>query len=203
MNEFSEFLSTVGNRLAHGLGLKASEKQQLAQWKSGLAQSKADNADSLERLKEEIEQIEQRARQKKTKFDQAHGLTQKMIGREIEQVFRELDRKEKQAEIVLSGLDANSLALDKIAELERALQRGIKEGELDDIAVQLETTFAEVQQVDKALKDLEKVNYQGPETATVDVEERIRGLEGTQRAAATISAATLARLKQLEQDAEG
>jgi hypothetical protein len=203
MSEFSDFFSTVTNRLAHGLGLKASDKQQLTQWKAHLAQSKADNHDALEKLKEEIQQVEQRIRLKKTKFDQAHGLTQKMIGREIEQVFRELDRKEKQADIVLSGIEANSLALDKVGELERALERGFKEGQLDAIAVQLEDTFAEVQQADNALKDLEKVGYRAPETASVDVEQRTRELEGTKPAKAALSEATLARLKQLEPASEG
>jgi hypothetical protein len=203
MKELSEFLGAISQRLAAGLGAKASDKQQVAQWKSHLAQAKADNVDGLERLKEEIAQVEQRIRLKKTKFDQAHGLTQKMIGKEIEQVFRELDRKEKQADIALASIDANALAMDKLAELERALERGLKDEQLDAIAVQLEDTFAEVQQADNALKDLEKVGYRAPEAATVDVSSRMRELEGAKPEAAGLSGATLERLKQMERETEG
>jgi len=203
MKELGEFINAMTVRLAQGLGLKASDQQQLVQWKQKLEQAKADNVDALDQLKEEIARIEQRIRQKKLKYDQAHGLTQKMIGREIEQVFRELDRKEKQAEITLSGIEANALALDKVGELERAMERGVTEGQLDAIAVQLEGTLGEVMQADNALKDLEQVGYKAPEEAAVDVEKRMGELEGVKQGEKGLSAGTLSRLKELEKESEG
>jgi predicted house-cleaning noncanonical NTP pyrophosphatase (MazG superfamily) len=202
MEKFSDFVSAITVRVAQGVGLKPTERQELARWRQKFAQDKADNQDRLDALKEEIHVIEARALQLKAKFDKAHGLVQQTIGREIEQAFRELDRKEKQAGIILNSIEANSIAFDKSKELEDAVARGLKEEHLDLLATKLEDTLADVKQAEEALAELQGIEYAEPGRPRVDVKKRTAELAAGRQPAPPLSAATMERLKQLEKDVE-
>jgi hypothetical protein len=203
MEHFNELLGSIASRLKQGLGLGSSDAQQLDAWKAKYAQDKADNQDRLESVKDEVRQLEARLLQKKAKFEQSHGPVRKIIGAEIEQAFRELDRKEKQVKIIVDNIEAISIALDKIKELEHAKARHLKEGELDQASVLTEDAIQENKQVVGALKELQELEHGGLETEPVDVEERMRQLAGPPEKDAGLSEETLERLKQLQKQTEG
>ena len=205
MENFSDFVSSLTSKLAEGLKLKPNEKERLQQFKEKFVQGRNDNQDSLETLKDDIRQIEARIKMKKAKYDAAHGLVKKTIGQEIEQAFRELDRKEAQAALILRNIEVTSVTLDKIRELEEAANRGVKEEHLDEIAVQLEEAYADTRQTDKALQDLEGVQYETREKESMDIDKRLGELSATQepkKSEAGLSNATMERLKQLEKETE-
>ena len=203
MEHFNDLLSSIASRLRQGLGLQPSDQRQLEAWKAKYAQDKADNQDRLESVKDEVRQLEARILQKKAKFDQSHGPVQKIFGAEIEQAFRELDRKEKQVKIIVDGIEAVSIALDKVKELEHAKAHRLEEGELDQAAILAEDAIEENKQVLDALKDLQKLEQGGLETEPMDVEKRMRQMTGGAERDTGLSEKTLERLKQLEKQTEG
>lgn len=203
MEHFNDLLSSIASRLRQGLGLQPSDQRQLDAWKAKYAQDKADNQDRLESVKDEVRQLEARILQKKAKFDQSHGPVQKILGAEIEQAFRELDRKEKQVKIIVDGIEAVSIALDKVKELEHAKAHRLEEGELDQAAILAEDAIEENKQVLDALKDLQKLEQGGLETEPVDVKKRMRQMTGAAERDTGLSEKTLERLKQLEKQTEG
>ncbi len=203
MEHFNDLLSSIASRLKQGLGLEPSDERQLAAWKAKYAQDKADNQDRLESIKDEVGQLEARILQKKGRFDQSHGPVQKILGAEIEQAFRELDRKEKQVKIIVDSIEAISIALDKIKELEHAKAHRVKEGELDAVSILTEDAIEENKQVVEALKDLQRLEHGGLETEPVDVKKRMRQMAGPPEKEAGLSEKTLERLKQLQKQTEG
>lgn len=203
MENFNDLVSSIGSRLKQGLGLKPSDEKQLAAWKAKYSQDKADNQDRLETIKDETRQLEARILQKKTKFDQSHGPVQKIIGAEIEQAFRELDRKEKQVKIIIDSIEAIAIALDKVKELEHAMARRLKEGDLDQVSVLTEDIIEVNAQVVGALKGLQGLEHGGLETEPVDVQERLSKLASPAEKDTGMSEETRQRLNQLQKQAEG
>lgn len=203
MENFSEFVSGLASKLAEGLKLKPTDKERLRQFKEKFTQDRDDHQDSLEALKDVIVEIEAQIKRKKAKYDDAHGLVKKTIGQEIEQAFRELDRKEAQGKLILRNIEVTSVTLDKIRELEEAANRGVKESDLDGIAVQLEEAFDDAKQTDEALRDLEGVNYKGLEKEPMDIDRRLGELSGSKepkKSETGLSDSTMERLKQLEKE---
>jgi hypothetical protein len=203
MEHFNDLLGSIASRLKRGLGLEPSDQQKLEAWKAKYAQDKADNHDRLESVKDEVRQLEARILQKKARFEQAHGPLRKILGAEIEQAFRELDRKERQVRIIVDSIEAISIALDKIKELEHAKARHLKEGELDQAAILTEDTIEENKQAVEALKGLQDLEHGALETEPVDVEQRLGQLAGPPEKDAGLSEKTLERLKQLQKQTEG
>jgi hypothetical protein len=203
MENFNDLISSIGSRLKRGLGLKPSDEKQLAAWRTKYSQDKADNQDRLESLKDEVRQLEARILQKKAKLEQSRGPLQKIIGAEIEQAFRELDRKEKQVRIIIDSIEAVSIALDKVRELEHAIARHLKGDDLDKVATLTEDIIEENRLAVSALEDLQRLEHGGLETQPMDVEGRLRQLTGPAEKETGLSEATRARLKQLEKQTEG
>ena len=205
MENFSEFVGGLTSKLAKGLKLVPTEQGRLAQFKATFLQNRAENQDSLEALKDEIHQVEDLIKLKKARYDAAHGLVQKTIGQEIEQAFRELDRKESQGALILRNLETTSVTLDKIRELEEAGKGGVDEQHLDEIAVRLEDAFAEVKQADAALEGLTEVKYEARARETMDLDRRLgelSGSKGPKKSEPGLSDATLERLKKLEKETD-
>jgi len=202
MDNLAELAGSLAARLAQGLGLKPSEVQRLKAHAANLEQNQRDTQDRWEALKEEIRRVEARLMKKKGEYEAAHGLVQKMVGEEIEQLFAQLDRKTDQMRLVSRNASAIAMTLDKLRELEHASADGVKEGQLDDITDRLEGAVAELQQADTALSDLERVGYKGREQARPDLERRLSEIEGARSPAAPLSSGTIERLKQLEKEME-
>jgi len=198
MGNIPETIGEILSKLAEWLHLKPSEATRLRQVEDHLTRARADNADRLELVKEEIRALEARALKKKKEFDQARGDSKRIIGGEIERTFRELDRLHGRENIIASNMEKISITRAKLRELEAAQAQGVEEGQLDDIALELQDVFADLKVADRAAKDLERVEYEAPETAPVDVEKRMAAVGGDKEAQPELSAEAQKRLAELE-----
>ncbi|MEW6078709.1 MAG: hypothetical protein AB1724_12910 [Thermodesulfobacteriota bacterium] len=200
MGKLNENLSAVLAKIAASLGMKPSQAKHLELMEQKLSAARAGNMDQLETLKDEIRRLENRAVQKKKESDAARGDIKRMLIREIEQTFRDLDRLKGRETIITANVDRISLALAKVHELVAAQSSGIQEGQLDDIALDLQGMFGQLKASDREARDLERESYEGPERAAMDVSQRVGELEGTKETSAELSESTLQRLKELETD---
>jgi hypothetical protein len=98
-----------------------------------------------------------------------------------------------------ANLDRISVAISKVGELAAAQASGIEEGQLDDIALDLQEVFGQLKASDREARDLENEHYVSPERVKVDVSQRIGELEGAKETSAELSDSTLKRLKELEE----
>jgi hypothetical protein len=202
MAEFNDFVSDLTSRLARGLGLKTSDKEQLKQWRTKYEKERAATTDSWEQIKDDVRRIEARLKKHKAEYEAAHGMVKEMVGRQIEQAFRELDRKQAQIAIVQRNMETLGTFLDRISELEHAKAAAVSDLDLDALAVQLEEGFDAAQKADHALKDLDKVQYAAAEQPSMDVERRLGEMERTKTATPGLSRESVKRLKRLEKDTE-
>lgn len=202
MGSFGGSISANLSKLASFLGLKATDKRRMQGMGKKLAASKAGNVDRLEALKQEIAQLEARVLAKKKEYDAASGDTRKIISREMERLFRELDRLHARENIISANIERISAAWAKFEEYKAAQESGLSEGELDDLALELEEALDNLKQVDRASKDLEQVKYQAPDPRDVDIEKRTAELAGEHDAteADSLSPETEKRLKELEKE---
>jgi hypothetical protein len=203
MSEFNDFVGEVTARLARGLGLKPSDREQFLKWRTKFEEDKASNLDRWEQIKDDIRAVEFRLKKHKTEYEASHGKVKEMIGRQIEQGFRELDRKSGQITIVERNLESLTTFIDRLAELEHAKAVGVTEDAADKLAVQLEEGFAQVKDADGALKGLAGVQYEGPEKAPLDVDQRLSELDEAKPSTPGLSQSTAERLKRLEKEMEG
>ena len=197
MSTVWENISDVVARIAQWLGIKPSESKRLEALRAKLTTSKATNVDQRETLKDEIRKLEARTKQKKKEFDAASGDIKRMVGREIEGIFRDLDRLRGRENIITGNLDRISVAVVKIDELIVAKTKGVEEGQLDDLALELQDVFADLKESDRATRDLEQERYEAPTSEPVNVEQRMADLEGTEPQVDEISEETKKRLAEL------
>jgi len=200
MSSVWENISDVVAKIAELLGIKPSEANRLEVLREKLTTSRATNVDQRETLKDEIRKLEARAKQKKTEFDAASGDIKRMVGREIESIFRDLDRLRGRENIITGNLDRISVAVSKIDELIAAKAKGVEEGQLDDIALELQDVFSDLKESDRASRDLEQEKYEAPATEPVNVEQRMAELEGVEPQGDEISEETKKRLAELVEE---
>jgi len=200
MSKLTDTLSAVLSKFAEWLGIKSGQAKRLELMEQKLTAARAANADKLEALKDEIRKLEYRAVQKKQEADTARGDIKRMVIREIEQIFRDLDRLRGRETIITANLDRISVAISKLGELVVAQDSGIEEGQLDDIALDLQEVFGQLKASDREARDLENERYESPERATVDVSQRVGELEGAKETPVELSDSTLKRLKELEEN---
>lgn len=200
MSTVWENISDVVARIAQWLGMKPSESKRLEALRAKLTTSRATNVDQRETLKDEIRKLEARAKQKKKEFDAASGDIKRMVGREIEGIFRDLDRLRGRENIITGNLDRISVAVVKIDELIVAKTKGVEEGQLDDLALELQDVFADLKESDRATRDLEQERYEAPTSDPVNVEQRMADLEGTEPHVEEISEETKKRLAELVEE---
>lgn len=200
MASFGDSISAGFSRLAGFFRLKATGKTRMEQMEKKLAASKAGNVDRLEALKQNSARLESMVLAKKKEYDAATGERRNIIAKEIERLFRELDRLHSREQIIAANTERISAAWAKLEEYRAAQESGLSESDLDDLALELQDAFDNLKQVDRAGKDLEQVAYQAPESAAVDVEQRMTEVAGEQDEAVADSLApeTAKRLKELE-----
>ena len=202
MGSFGQAISAILSKLAQLLGIKPSDKRRTELMEQKLAAAKASNVDRLEALKDKIKQFEGQALRKKREHDLAKCDSKRIVGGEIERLFRDLDRLHGQENVIASNIERISVAQAKLDEFEAAQAKGLEEGELDDIALELQEAFEGLKVADRASRDLERVEYQAPETNPVDVNRRMAEVAGEQETLAGLSAETEKRLQQLEAEEE-
>jgi hypothetical protein len=198
MGRFADALSAVVSRLAQLLGLKPSETRRLELIEQKLDAAKAGNADRLEAIKEKIKLLEAQALRKKKELETARGDSKRILAGSIEQLFRDLDRLQGQEQIIRSNIERASVAQAKLQELKVAQETGLQDGQLDDIALDLQEAFAGLKAADREAAGLEQVAYQAPKRTRVDVEERMAEVAGEAVRTTGLSPETEQRLKQLE-----
>ena len=198
MGSFGETISAILSKLAQLLGIKPSEKRRTELMEQKLATAKASNVDRLETLKDKIRQFEAQALRKKKEFEASKGDTKRIVGGEIERLFRDLDRLHGQENVIAANIERISVAQAKLEEYRAAEAKGLEEGELDDIALELQEAFEELKVADRASRDLEGVEYHAPQVSPVNAEKRMAEVAGEQETETGLSAETEKRLKQLE-----
>lgn len=203
MADFKDILRGMGARVAQGLGLHSSDRDRLKKLRADLEISKAGHVDRWELIKEDVRKLEARLGNLKKEYEGCRGTIKKMVGQQIEDAFRQLDRKEKEIMLVRRNIEQVQTTLDRMRELEHVVESpGVTEGQLDDLAIQLEEGFDDARQTDKALADLNRVEYEAPAEEAVDFDKRLSELEEAPEPTPGMSAETAERLKQLEREAE-
>ena len=198
MARFGETISAIFSKLAQLLGIKQSDNRRTELMEQKLATAKASNIDRLEALKDKIRQFEAQALRKKREYEASKGDTKRIVGGEIERIFRDLDRLHGQENVIGSNIERISTAQAKLEEYKAAEAKGLEEGELDDIALDLQEAFGELKVADRASRDLESVEYQAPRVSSVNAEQRMEEVAGERETEAGLSVETEKRLKQLE-----
>ncbi len=187
-------------RLLEMLGIKQSDNAKFQRLKEKLSIAKATNVDQVESLKEKIKTLEHKALEKKREYDASKGDIKRVVGGEIERIFKELDRLKGRETILGQNIDKLSLAATKVEELIVAGQQGVDEDIFDSLAVDLEDIFGELKATDKAAQGLEEVTYEAPKSEQINVESRLADLDGTKETAQDISQSTAQRLKELAEE---
>ena len=198
MGSFGDAISTILSRLGQLLGLKPSEARRLELMEQKLTAAKASNVDRLEWLKDKIRLLESQALRKKKELEAARGDSKRIVAGSIEQLFRDLDRLQGQEQIIRSNIERLSVAQAKLQELNVAQVTGLEEGQLDDIALDLQDAFAGLKATDREAAELEQVAYEAPKRSRVDVEQRMAEVEGEGVNTTGLSPEAEKRLKQLE-----
>ena len=198
MGSLGGTVSAILSKLAQFPGIKPSENRRIELMKQKLAAAKASNVDRLEALKDKIRQFEAQVLRKKKEYEAAKGDSKRIVGREIQGVFRDLDRLRGQEDVIASNIERISVAKAKLQEYEAAQAKGLEEGEFDDIALELQEAFEGLKVADRASRDLERVEYQAPEVSPVDAEKRMAEVAGEQETTTGLPAETEKRLKELE-----
>lgn len=206
-------LSDLLTGLLERLGLKTFQKKKKFQrMEQSLREKKALNEDRLDSLKDQIERLERNVLFKKREYDAAKGDTKRIVGGEIERLFKELDRSRGQEEILARNIEQITLALAKQAEIKAALDSSVDEGAFDELALELQDVIGELKAADQAAKELETMQYAASRTDSVDIDARMASLEAdnSERQAATpesqqeasngLSQASLDRLKEFDSE---
>lgn len=180
------------------LGIKSSEARRFDALEKKLVADKAKNIDKLEEFKDKVRQMEAQLRRKKAEMDEVKGDLKRVVAKEIERLFRDLDRMRGQETIIAANLDRISIAQAKLEEYKLAVEKGLDEDELDDLALDLKEAFESMQIADRTVRDLDKVAYQPPERSAVEAEKRMAEVTGAQETETTLSEDIEKRLLELE-----
>jgi len=193
-------------------GLKTPQWKKFQQMEQSLLNKRALNEERLDELKRQIGLIESRALAKKRAFDTAKGTTKRIVGGEIERLFKQLDQCRGQETILARNLDQIALGLSKLAEIRAAMDAGVDEDLFDELAVELRDIFGEMKAVDQAMTEINAIRYEPPETDLSDTETRIVQLEAEitgkpiptatniERDTEEISLSSLGRMQELESE---
>jgi len=189
------------SKLAEVTGLKTSDAEKLRKEKLNFVAHKAKNVDRLEGLKFKVKRLEEQAFKKKDEYENATGSAKRMIAREIERIFKDIDRLRGQENIINRNIEQLSVALAKIDELIVVKQGAVTEDFADGLAIDLEDTFREAEDIDRAVSALETVEYKGIESDGMDdLDARLDELAGEGNKVNTQNSELENRLRELEAD---
>jgi len=179
------------SRIGEKFGFSKSDKKRQAEMLEEVASRKRKCHDGLETLKERINLIENRARKKKAELDATKGQRRRIVVNEVKQLLRELDKLGGQEKILLGQLNKLSTLEAKISEVQVAGELAVAEDMVDDIAVDLEDAHDKLVSEDEAVRDLEKIGYDGfeEEAEEDDLDARFAEFEKSFAEEQTTSAA--------------
>ncbi|MFO7905330.1 MAG: hypothetical protein ACQESR_02315 [Planctomycetota bacterium] len=164
-------------KLLELLGVRNSEKKKFQRMEQSLREKRAINDERLDALKDQIGLVERKVLAKKREYETARGDTKRIVGGEIERLFKELDRSRGQEDVLARNLEQIGLGLAKLAEIKAALDSGVDEGVFDELALELQDIVGELKVGDQAAKDLAAVQYAPTGTESVDIDARMAALE--------------------------
>ncbi len=194
-------LSDMLEKILEMLGIKKTDSQQYAKVEQKLRSARSVNTDRLDQLKDKVSDLERQVRQKNREYENATGDTKRIIGGEIERLFRDIDRLRGQETIVTRNMDKISMTLAKVDEWRTAQEQGVDEEMLDGLAIDLEDIFAELKATDRTAKSLDNVKYEEEaKPDSIDIERRMSELQGEKVSSETMSAETAVRLKELDSE---
>jgi len=170
-------LSDLLTGLLELLGLRTSEKKKFQRMEQSLREKKALNEDRLETLKDQIGLVERKVLTKKREYEAAKGDTRRIVGGEIERLFKELDRSRGQEDILGRNIEQIALALAKLAEIKAAPDSGVDEGVFDELALELQDVIGELKAGDQAARELDAVQYAASPSEALDIDARMAALE--------------------------
>ena len=170
-------ISDLLAKLLELLGLKTSQKKKFQKMERSLRDKKAINEDRLEELKDQIARVERQVLTKKREYEAAKGDTKRIVGGEIERLFKSVDRSRGQEDILARNLGQIGLGLAKLAEIRAALDSGVDEAVFDELALELQDIFGEMKEVDQEARELEATKYLSPRSESIDIDARMAALE--------------------------
>lgn len=169
---------TVFSKLGNKLGFTKSEKQRQADMLEDIETRTRKCHDGLEQLKERIKLLENKARKKKQELDETKGKRRSIVLSELKQLLMELDKLGGQEKILLGQLKKLSTLEARIGEIKVAGELTVNEDVVDDVALGLEEAHDQLTAEDRAVKDLDKIGYDGfEEESDEQLEKQLEELE--------------------------
>ena len=177
----------VFGRLLDRMRLHPTAETRVRALRENLLQERRNAADQLESLKRDIRQSETQVLKKQAEFDSASGDLKTIVRREIEGLFRNIDRMKTRASIIARQIENISATLGKVEErvLADSAKSSVTEESLDELAVELEEAYAELQVNDRAVRELESVTFDASKLEPLDVDSRLAEL-AREKPAATV-----------------
>ena len=129
---------------------------------------------------------------------ESSGGLRKVMAREMEQACLELEQKEGRMDLLFANIERQAATLEKIAQLEETAHRGVSETQVDELAIELEEAFDDLELADEAMRGAENVTYHKKECGKVDVEKHVRQIRGEPLALSSATASIVARLRKLK-----
>ena len=187
------------SKLLEILHVKKSTERRMAEMERNLKRAKSGNEDRLQDLKADVRRLEALAVQKKKEFDETRGDSKQMVGGEIALIIRERNRLRDRGKIISGNIERLATALAKIEEWRAAKTSGIHGGDLDDIAIEAQDRFDDLEISDSAARDLARVGYKARQGERADVTREVEELKETgKEAAGILPSEILKELKELE-----
>jgi len=192
------------SQFAEKLGLVESEKKQMQALEKQLADDKACNINLLEELKYKIKQLESQALKKKKEYDSTLSKDLKqIIAQEIEQIFHEIDLFNEKINMIMSNIERISKQQMKLEAEKASVFKGLEEDDIDRIAIMHEQTVEQLETIDRASLDLDKIAYKRPgKEREISEHEINQHFVNKNNGKEAISKDSLERLKMIDTDSK-
>lgn len=196
METIRDLVGSVLSRVAQGLKLNPSELEKIRAWKTKLEQAKRDNHDRVQDFKDGLRELEARVLKLHGEHQrESSGGLRRVVAREMDQACSELELKEERLDLLFANIERQAAALEKIAQLEETSRHGVSEAQADELAIQLEEAFDDLEQADEAMRGAQSVTYRRKESGKVDVAKHVRQIRGEPAVFSSTTASIVARLR--------
>ena len=199
MSQFEDKSSVFSEKIKGFFGFKPSRDERYKKLRGKLVESRLTNEERVESLKRDIQRLGNRAVQKNKEAEASGPDVRKLIIREIEQNFRDIDNLQGQQNIIIGNLRRISLSIAKIDELMVAQIRGADAKMLDSLLIDLQDLTQQMKEEDVSISFLGKERYELPdeERASQNVQMRISQLQGETPASDVMPESIAKRLQEL------
>jgi len=165
------------SRILRRLGSPRHSKKARQDLRESLLRSRQDAEDELDQLKVDVSKAESKAVAKNAEMKDASGSVQRIVRREIELIFRDVDRMRGREEIVAGKLERLSSAIAKLDELSAGQEAVLEEDLFYELSLSLREMYSDLEGADLAREDMERQEYEAAIPA-IDVDTRLAELVG-------------------------